>query len=63
MHQYNTRQKRLPRIEKHTRAIFNKSFLNKSIINWSMIKQDIKNLKTLDNFTRKLSMDKINNYA
>ena len=49
-HHYNTRNKNLPNIRKHKSDSYNKSFLCKSLHNFSMLKKEIQMSKTKKEF-------------
>ena len=45
-HQYNTRNRGIPNIGRHSSTLYNKSFLNKSYTHWVTLNNTI---KTADN--------------
>ena len=61
-HNYETRNRHNPVVEKHRLAIYNKSFLCKCPMLWSNLKDDFKNSKTVKSFSKKYKKDRINQY-
>ena len=52
-HRYPTRGKNVPNIQKHTSEIFNKSFIHRSMSEFSMMPDSIKNSKSIGNIVMK----------
>ena len=52
-HRYPTRGKSVPNIQKHTSEIFNKSFIHRSMSEFSMLPDSIKNSKSIGNIVTK----------
>jgi hypothetical protein len=61
-HTYNTRQKNDCRNVKHSTALFNKSLLNKTPIEWSKIDANNKNIKTLKTFNATIKNNILERY-
>ncbi len=60
-HDYLTRQRQNPRVEKHTSTIFNKSFLCRAPSLWASLGQNIRNKPSVPSFTtayKKLKLTK-----
>ena len=53
IHRYPTRGKSVPNIQKHTSEIFNKSFIRKSMSEFSKLPDSIKNSKSIGNIVKK----------
>ena len=53
IHRYPTRGKSVPNIQKHTSEIFNKSFICRSMSEFSMMPDSIKNSKSIGNIVMK----------
>ena len=52
-HRYPTRGKSVPNIQKHTSEIFNKSFIHRSMSEFSMLPDSFKNSKSIGNIVTK----------
>ncbi len=62
-HNYQTRSRNNPRIQRHTSAIFNKSFLRKAPSIWTNLGQGIKNKPKILSFCTAFKNLKIENYS
>ena len=61
-HRYNTRDKMLPNLPKHTSKMYNDSFLLQSLKNYNSLESTIKNCQTIDSFTSKIKDAAIMSY-
>ena len=58
-HAYNTRNRNIPKPQKHTTVICNRSFLTKANINFTRIPEDVKNAHSLPLFKKHFTRYKV----
>ena len=63
MHKYNTRQKSLPNVQRHTTPLFNKSFLCKSLTLYGKLPTKVKQQRSVEMFCKNLKCLKNNQQA
>ena len=54
LHRYPTRNKNIPNVQKHTAQVFNRSFLCRSLVEYSKLPTELKSKKEKKIFERKL---------
>ena len=61
-HNYNTRNRNIPNIAKHSIKAFNISFLNKSYIIWTKLNNFVKSALNIKTFKQKFKKQKLSSY-